>query len=126
MQKTLLYFGGVMVALAAVLIVPSPYEKPQGGVVLCGDDRSAEVYGPELPETIIGGYTQPTIQSVVLPEEVEGENETVYVYASENQKNYHLPTCQFAYASGSKLTLYEAYFLGYTPGKCCDAPAYTG
>lgn len=125
MKRTLLSFGVIMVALAAVIIAPSPYEKPEGGIVLYGDDKKAEVYGPKLPETIIGGYTQPTIQSVVLPAESE-EDETIYVYATANQKNYHMPTCQFAYASGSKLTLYEAYFLGYTPGRCCDAPAYTG
>lgn len=125
MKRTLLSFGVIMVALAAVIIAPSPYEKPEGGIVLYGDDKKAEVYGPKLPETIIGGYTQPTIQSVVLPAESE-EDETIYVYATANQQNYHMPTCQFAYASGSKLTLYEAYFLGYTPGRCCDAPAYTG
>lgn len=125
MKKTLLSFGVIMVALAAVIIAPSPYKAPQGGIVLCGDEKQAEIYGPELPETIVGGYTQPTIQSVVLPEETE-EDGTLYVYASANQKNYHMPTCSFAYASGSQLTLYEAYFLGYTPGKCCNAPAYTG
>lgn len=126
MKRTFVLFGVVMTALVAVILAPSPYEKPQGGVVLCGEDKEVEVYGPELPENIVDGYTQPTIQSVVLPESSGDEDETIYVYASENQKNYHMPTCQFAYASGSKLTLYEAYFLGYTPGKCCDAPAYTG
>jgi len=125
MKRTLLFFGISMVALAAVIIAPSPYEKPQGGIVLYGDEKEVEVYGPKLPETIIGGYTQPTIQSVVLPAETE-EDEILYVYASANQKNYHMPTCSFAYASGSQLTLYEAHFLGYTPGRCCDAPAYTG
>jgi hypothetical protein len=125
MKRTLLSFGVIMVALTAVLIAPSPYQDIQGGIVLCGDEKQAEVYGPKLPETIVGGYTQPTIQSVVLPAETE-EDDTLYVYASANQKNYHLGTCRFAYASGSQLTLYEAYYLGYTPGKCCDAPAYTG
>jgi len=126
MKKTLLSFSVIMVVLAAVIIAPSPYENPQGGIVLYGDEKEAEVYGPKLPEIIVGGYTQPAIQSVVLPEASEGESDTLYVYASANQKNYHLGTCQFAYASGSELTLYEAYYLGYTPGRCCDAPAYTG
>ena len=125
MKRTLLSFGVLMVALTAVLIAPSPYQDIQGGIVLCGDEKQAEIYGPKLPETIVGGYTQPTIQSVVLPAESE-EDDTLYVYASANQKNYHMGTCRFAYASGSQLTLYEAYYLGYTPGKCCDAPAYTG
>ena len=65
------------------------------------------------------------IQSVVLPEQ-SGEEEVLYVYASAEQKNYHLSTCRYAYASSKKMTLYEAYYLGYTPGKCCDAPAYSG
>ena len=125
MKRTLLFFSISMVALAAVIIAPSPYKDVQGGIVLCGEDKEVEIYGPELPETIIGGYTQPTIQSVVLPEEAE-EDDTIYVYATASQENYHMPTCSFAYASGSQLTLYEAHFLGYTPGRCCDAPAYTG
>ena len=66
MKKTLLSFGVIMVALVAVIVAPSPYEKPEGGIVLYGDEKKAEVYGPKLPETIVGGYTQPTIQSVVL------------------------------------------------------------
>lgn len=126
MKRTLLGFSFAMVALAAVIIAPSPYAKPQGGIVLYGDDKEVEVYGPKLPENIVGGYTQPTIQSVVLPEKKDGEDETIYVYATASQENYHMPTCAFAYASGSKLTLYEAYYLGYTPGRCCNAPAYTG
>ena len=125
MRRTLLAFSFAMVALAAVIIAPSPYVKPEGGIVLCGDEKEVEVYGPKLPENIIGGYTEPVIQSVVLPAESD-EDATIYVYATANQKNYHMPTCAFAYASGSKLTLYEAYFLGYTPGRCCNAPAYTG
>ena len=55
MKKTLLSFSVLMVALAAVLIAPSPYADPQGGIVLCGDEKQAEVYGPKLPETIVGG-----------------------------------------------------------------------
>ena len=125
MKRTLLSFGVIMVALAAVIIAPSPYKDIQGGIVLCGDEKQAEIYGPKIPETIVGGYTQPTIQSVVLPAETE-EDDTIYVYATADQKNYHMGTCRFAYATGSCLTLYEAYYLGYTPGKCCDAPAYTG
>jgi hypothetical protein len=108
MKRTLLSFGVIMVALTAVLIAPSPYQDIQGGIVLCGDEKQAEVYGPKLPETIVGGYTQPTIQSVVLPAETE-EDDTLYVYASANQKNYHLGTCRFAYASGSQLILSGLY-----------------
>ena len=109
--------------VAAVMIAPSPYVQHQGGIHLYGDENAAEPYGPDLPETIVGGYVAPVIQSVFLPEAEEGEGIT-YVYATDSQENYHTGTCQFAYASGHKMTVYEAYFLGYTPGRCCDAPAY--
>ena len=112
--------------LAVVLLVPSPGVQHQGGVSLYGDETGGEPYGPELPTTIVGSYTAPVIQSVVLPAEDEEEGGITYVYATENQENYHTGTCQFAYASGQKLTVYEAYYLGYTPGKCCGAPAYEG
>lgn len=117
--------GLTVALLAAVVIVPSPYQRVQGGVELFGEDPEVEVYGPELPETIVGGYTAPIIESVVLPaEDPNAVDDTIYVYATKDQKNYHMSTCKFAYASGQKLTLYEAYYLGYTPGKCCDAPSY--
>jgi len=127
MKKTWLLFGCIMVVLAAVLIVPSPYQAAKGGIELVGDDMKAEIYGPELPATIVGSYTPPVIQSAVLPAKDENASDgRTYVYAAPEQKNYHLGTCKFAYASGMELTLYEAHYLGYTPGKCCGAPAYTG
>lgn len=117
--------GLTFALLAAVLIFPSPYQRVQGGIELYGEDPEVEIYGPELPETIVGGYTAPVIQSVVLPAEDENAvDDTVYVYATKDQKNYHMGTCKFAFASAQRLTLYEAYYLGYTPGKCCDAPSY--
>lgn len=127
MNRTWVLFGCTMAALAAVLIVPSPYNPGQGSIQLVGDDREVEIYGPELPTNIMDTYTPPVIQSAVLPakDENAGDGRT-YVYAAPEQKNYHLGTCKFAYASGMELTLYEAHYLGYTPGKCCGAPAYTG
>lgn len=119
--------GVALAIVAAVLIFPSPYKPVRGGVELYGDDPEVEIYGPTLPETIVGGYTAPVIQSVVLPAVDENAvDDTIYVYAAEEQKNYHMATCKFAYASAQRMTLYEAYYLGYTPGKCCDAPSYTG
>ena len=111
--------------LAAVVICPSPYQRSKGGIELFGDDPEVEIYGPELPETIVGGYTAPVIQPVVLPaEDANAQDDTIYVYATKDQENYHMSTCKFAFASAQRLTLYEAYYLGYTPGKCCDAPSY--
>ena len=117
--------GFACALLAAVMFIPSPNLQPKGGIYLYGAESDTEPYGPDLPSTIVGGYTAPVIQSVVLPADEEDDGIT-YVYAMQKQENYHTATCQFAYASGQKLTVYEAYFLGYTPGRCCDAPAYTG
>lgn len=119
--------GGLALALlVAVLLVPSPYRAVRGGVELYGDDPEVEIYGPTLPESMVSGYTAPVIQSVVLPaEDADAADDTVYVYAAKDQANYHMENCKFAFASAQKLTLYEAYYLGYTPGKCCDAPSYT-
>ena len=111
--------------VAAVILAPSPDMKMEGGIHLYGAETETEPYGPVLHETIVGGYTAPMIQSAVLPAEEE-EAGITYVYATTQQENYHTGTCQFAYASGQKLTVYEAHFLGYTPGRCCDAPAYAG
>lgn len=123
-KRTLVWLALASAALIGVLVCPSPYNNQRGGVELYGDDPEVEVYGPQLPENIVGGYTEPAIQSVVLPEDGDGDDSTLYVYASEGQKNYHLYTCRNAYASAKKLTLYEAYYLGYKPGKCCNAPEY--
>jgi len=118
--------GLACLLVAAVIIAPSPYVKPEGGMYLYGEEANGEPYGPDVPENIVGGYTVPVIQSVVLPPEEDDGSGITYVYATEKQENYHTGTCQFAYASGQKLTVYEAHFLGYTPGRCCGAPAYTG
>lgn len=124
-KKSQLFFGLVALAFLAVLACPAPKSRQYGGIELIGEDPEVEVYGPQLPETIVGGYTKPSIESVVLPEETDTPVNDTIVYATEDQKNYHLSTCKFAYASAKRLTVYEAYYLGYTPGKCCGAPSYT-
>ena len=124
-RRILVCLALVSAVFVGVLVYPSPYNARRGGIELYGESPEVEAYGPQAPANIVGGYTEPVIQSVVLPEKSE-EDATLYVYASEDQKNYHMPTCRYAYASAKKMTLYEAYYLGYTPGKCCDAPAYEG
>lgn len=126
MRKTWLLFGCAMVLLIAVFAIPSPYMKHGGSVTLTTDDAAGEKYGPELPRNITGGYTEPIVMPVVLPTADPDAPGKTYVYASAEQKNYHTGDCKFAYASGQQLTLYEAYYLGFSPGKCCKAPAYTG
>lgn len=120
-------FALAATALAAVLVFPSPRSVRQGGIELCGDDPTAEIYGPTLPETVVGGYTAPVIQSVVLEDseaDAEENPEDLY-YAADGETIYHRYTCSKAYASSNKFTLYEAYYLGYTPCEMCNPPVYT-
>lgn len=117
--------GLLAAALAAVLLWPSPYTRPRGGIELYGDNMSVEIYGPQLPEHIVGGYTTVASDSGVLAD-TSADEATLYVYALEGAANYHMPTCNYAYASAQRLTVYEAYYLGYTPCKICNPPVYTG
>ncbi len=117
--------GLLAAALAAVLLWPSPYTRPHGGIELYGDNMSVEIYGPQLPENIVGGYTTVANDSGVLADS-SADDETLYVYALEGADNYHMPTCDYAYASAQRLTVYEAYYLGYKPCKLCEPPVYTG
>lgn len=119
-------FALAAAALTAVLVLPSPWPGKQGGIVLCGDDPTAEIYGPTLPETIVEGYTAPVVQSVVLEDSDSAAEESPedFYYASDDETVYHRYTCSKAYASSHKLTLYEAYYLGYTPCSICNPPVY--
>ena len=121
MLKPALFFGIAAVILAVVLLTPSPGRNVHSGIELYGEDPEVEVYGPELPQSTVGSYPVPIVESVVLPEG-EAEEEQVYVYASDDQDCYHLPTCKFAFASGHKFTVYEAKLLGYKPCGRCEPP----
>ncbi len=113
--------------VCVVWVAPSPYSAKRGGIELYGDNMSVEIYGPQIPETIVGANTTTIPDSGVLSaEESEQEDTTLYVYATKGAANYHLFTCQYAYASAQCLTVYEAYYLGYTPCKICNPPTYTG
>lgn len=126
-RRAYVWFALAATVLVAVLVCPSPYSGKQGGIVLHGDDPTAEIYGPELPKTIVGGYTEPVIQSVVLDDTDDSatDDPNSYYYAQEDEKTYHTYTCKKAYASSQRLTLYEAYFLGYQPCESCNPPVYT-
>ena len=113
--------------VGVVWVLPSPYSNQRGGIELYGDNTSIEIYGPQLPEKIVGANTTTIPDSGVLSvNDGTTESDTLYVYALEGASNYHLSTCQYAYASAQRLTVYEAYFLGYTPCKICEPPEYTG
>lgn len=111
-----------ILALAFVLL-PSGENRIAGGVELVGIEREVEVYGPSLPTAMVTGYTSSLSTGSVFVE--TEETDTVYVYAAKGADCYHLYDCKFAYASSQKLTVYEAYYLGYKPCGRCNPPIYT-
>ena len=118
---------GVFVTAAAVFVCTAilRVQPPRGGIELCGDETEVEIYGPELPETYVEGYTAVAADSGVLAASSEEEEDsTIYAYAAEDAKCYHTWKCRFAYASSKRITPYEAYFLGYKPCNICNPPVY--
>ena len=115
----------VVIALAAALIYPSPSVGAEGGIVLYGEDPSAEVYGPKIPENYIFTGNTAAVGSVIVPEEDLVDNR-FFVYAGEKAKCYHLSSCDYAYDSAKKLTIYEAHYSGYIPCNICNPPPYDG
>ena len=111
--------------LAIVLPQTAPKQKASGGIQLVGVNPEVEVYGPELPVLIVPGYTNDQPQSIIVNEDEEA-NQVHYVYAAEGAKCYHEYECKFAFASSQRLTVYEAYFLGFKPCPRCNPPKYNG
>ena len=114
------YMAAALTAATAMVLSNQP---AKGGVELCGAENAVEIYGPELPEGFVAGYTKTTGNSGVMSEVVEEDN-TTYVYAAEDAKCYHTWKCKFAYASSKRITPYEAYYLGYKPCGLCHPPVY--
>ena len=113
-------------AVLAIVIFPSPDQQRSTRINLVGTEPNAKVFGPEMPE----GYSIDDYivaeggQDLIVPEVVD---DTVYVYvsASEGSTYYHDRMCEYAYASSPKVSLYEAYSLGYrTPCGICNPPIY--
>lgn len=122
MMKTVLFVGFAAAVLVGVLLAPTPGSGRKSGVELFGENPEVEVYGPELPQSTVGGYPVAKVESVVLPDSSETQDDTLYVYASDNQECYHLSTCKFAFASGHRFTVYEAQLLGFKPCGICEPP----
>ena len=80
-----------------------------------------EVYGPDLPNFIVPGYTNDQTESIIVP---GVENDVHYVYAADGAECYHEYKCKFAFASSQRLTTYEAYYLGFKPCNRCKPPIY--
>lgn len=114
-------------AAAAILIIiyPSPERAEATRVEIIGSDPEAEVFGPALPADYDpSSYYVETADDILTTDDTE--DDTVYVYASttEGSTYYHTSTCKYAHSSG-RMTLYEAYMLGYrTPCKLCNPPVY--
>lgn len=122
MVKCCMTGAAVAVLLVAVALLPSAGGTPDGGIKLVGADPAVDVYGPELPTAMVTGYTAASTGSVLASVE---DDDVEYVYAASGAECYHTYECKFAYASSLKLTLYEAYYLGYKPCGRCNPPAYT-
>lgn len=107
--------------LVAVLVVPTAKAPSDGGVQLVTNRPEVEVYGPDLPSFIVPGYTSEQTESIIAP---AVENDVHYVYAADGAKCYHEYKCKFAYASSQRLTVFEAYYLGFQPCNRCKPPIY--
>lgn len=118
--------AGFLAAAVAIVAMPTPERLFMTVVDRVETEKKAEIFGPELP----AGYD---VSMYVVAEgghdllaEVEEDN-SVYVYASatEGSTYYHDSQCKYAFASSPRLTLYEAYKLGYiTPCGICNPPVY--
>ena len=114
--------AAMAVLLGAILLIPTPktavYET---GVQMMAAVPEVEVYGPALPAVIMSGYTTPTTNSVIVD---QVSNDVHYVYAADGAECYHEYECKFAFASSQRLTVYEAYHLGFRPCGRCNPPVY--
>ena len=113
---------GLAVASMVLIIalLPSPDARVNGGVEMVGR-RKAEIYGPELPTAMVTGYIAPVGESVFASEEEDG---TVYVYAVPVDKCYHASGCKKIPANSQKMTLYETFYLEYSPCAVCKPSVY--
>jgi len=108
--------------LAAIFVVPTPRVGGDvSGVQMVADKPSVEVYGPALPSLIVPGYTRESTGSIIID---EVKNDVHYVYAADGARCYHEYECKFAFASSQRLTVYEAYHLGFEPCGRCKPPVY--
>ena len=118
---------GITAAMAAILlavfILSTPgSRKPVTGVELVSGNPEVEVYGPALPAVVLTGYTQESPGSIIVD---HVDTDVHYVYAADGARCYHEYECKFAFASSQRLTVYEAYYLGFEPCGKCKPPVYT-
>lgn len=114
--------AAVLVLAIGVALMPSPSNRTNGGIELIGREQAVEVYGPALPTAMVTGYTVQSTSSLFAE---DTEDEIEYVYAMKEGQCYHTYKCKYAYASSQKLTVYEAYHLGYKACGLCNPPVYS-
>ena len=107
--------------VAVILIYPTTRAPQEGGVELVTSRPEVEVYGPNLPTFIVPGYTNEQTDSIIVP---AVETDVHYVYAADGAECYHEYKCKFAFANSQRLTVYEAYYLGFRPCGRCKPPIY--
>ncbi|MBR0368483.1 MAG: hypothetical protein IJH86_08870 [Clostridia bacterium] len=117
---------GITAAMAAVLlaifVIPTPTaDRYTTGIQMVADKPEVEVYGPALPALIVQGYTRENTGSIIVDQVA---NDVHYVYAADGAECYHEYECKFAFASSQRLTVYEAYHLGFKPCGRCNPPVY--
>ena len=117
---------GITAAMAAVLVaifvIPTPTaDRYTTGIQMVTDKPEVEVYGPALPTLIVQGYTRENTGSIIVDQVA---NDVHYVYAADGAECYHEYECKFAFASSQRLTVYEAYHLGFKPCGRCNPPVY--
>ena len=108
--------------IAAVFFFPTPARRGNTGVQLVVGNPEVEVYGPALPLLVVPGYTTESKGSIIVN---EVSSDVHYVYAADGARCYHEYECKFAFASSQRLTVYEAYHLGFEPCGLCKPPVYT-
>ncbi len=106
-----------------VVLVPAPSSKVEGGITLVGTEPEAEVYGPDEPESLVSGYTASSSDDTILAEATDEPDEE-YVYAIPGGTYYHTSDCSSVTSASQKLTLYEAYYMGYKQCTKCNPPTY--
>ncbi len=117
---------GITAAMAAVLVaifvIPTPTaDRYTTGIQMVTDKPEVEVYGPALPTLIVQGYTRENTGSIIVDQVA---SDVHYVYAADGAECYHEYECKFAFASSQRLTVYEAYHLGFKPCGRCNPPVY--
>ena len=117
---------GITAAMAAVLVaifvIPTPTaDRYTTGIQMVTDKPEVEVYGPALPTLIVQGYTRENTGSIIVDQVA---SDVHYVYAADGAECYHEYECKFAFASSQRLTVYEAYHLGFRPCGRCNPPVY--